>query len=684
MKTYAHVIGIDLGTTNTLACYLKGGKPELIRFPGGKMLPSVLFVDALGNVIVGNNARKRGIIEPSALIRSSKTYIGDNEANKTWTCHGKTFTPTDVATEILKEVRKNVVKQLKCDPDEEIGAVITVPAYFNSNQRDETRIAGQAAGFDVVQIVTEPMAAAVAAVRGMGLDNKKVFVVDLGGGTFDLSVLVANSAKQEYSTLGIDGDHHLGGDDFDQLLTEWLLPYIKDNTDIDMSSLENSGLAEDDYLSRLFEINKAVEKAKIELSDEEETDIDILHFGDVSLQLTLDRKEFEQICEPLFERINTRIKKFLNSGKFNRADLGETILAGGSCYIPRVKEDVEAFGVPPANSSLDRSTLVVIGAANIAEQYKGGMSSSRMDMHDILPHSLGVAVQGEECEIFAPILTAGNPYPCSRSDIFTTVADNQESVLIKVYETGPDCEGMPDLEKHKFYGTILLEGIEIAKAREPQIEVSFDYDQSGCLTVSAQDKKTGARKSATMVKGAQLEEPGKQKPMDLILLMDTSGSMSGEPLRDAKIASRALINELVDLSINRLGLVSFADNARVLNALSQDRAALLRAVDALDANGMTYMEAALRSVDKELKDDKRKKVIILVTDGYDSGNKDATDRFGDELKDKNIRIITIGAGSGVDEGFLKKLASPDDYYKINDMSELRKTFETVISGLSQK
>ena len=276
---FEYVVGIDLGTTTTLACYMKGNSLTFVQFPGAKtMMPSVIFAKEDGRVVVGKKAVNMGVTEPRNMIRSAKTYIGDFETNKQWTCGGRTFTPTDVATEVLKEVREQLIKTLKKSSGykdgEDIGAVITIPAYFNSNQTDETKKAGEAAGFKIIRIVTEPMAAALATIRETSLD-KKVFVIDLGGGTFDMSVLEDDPKKHVYRAIATGGDKRLGGDDFDKALCDYCRKIIEDDTGLDLSSHKTAGMDESDYLCAMNNILTAARKAKEDLSEENETDLSI-------------------------------------------------------------------------------------------------------------------------------------------------------------------------------------------------------------------------------------------------------------------------------------------------------------------------------------------------------------------------------------------------------------------------
>lgn len=350
------IVGIDLGTTNTLACYFKKGKPDFIRFPGGKMLPSVLYVDEAGTLYVGKKAGMQGVIDPKNEIRSSKTYMGD--FSKVWNCNGKKFNATQAATEILKEVKRCIIKKMKCGDDAQIDTVITVPAYFNSNQTDETRKAGKAAGFNVMSIITEPMAAAIAAVTESELD-KKIFVIDLGGGTFDLSVLEADQSSHSYRAIDIDGDRRLGGDDFDEMLKNYLVKIIEDDLGMDLSDYQAAGLDEGEYNSAIGRIRDAATTAKEELSDEQETDIDITNLFTYNgkpydLNISMTRDEFEEECKPLFDKIANRITKFIEeSGRFKLTEISTIVLAGGSCYIPKIQKIAEQIFNKKVNIELE-------------------------------------------------------------------------------------------------------------------------------------------------------------------------------------------------------------------------------------------------------------------------------------------------------------------------------------------
>lgn len=697
MSEYKHVVGIDLGTTNTLACYTRKGKPEFVKFPGGKILPSVLYVDENDVIFVGQKAVSRGNLDPRNQIRSSKTDIGifkdGGRYEKPWNCHGKTFNPTQVATEILKEVRRCFAKREHIADDEPIGAVITVPAYFNSNQTDETRKAGEAAGFQVMQIVTEPMAAAVEAVRDIG-GNKRVLVVDLGGGTFDLSVLEAKQDEGRYKAIAIGGDQKLGGDDFDEALAAYFLSIIEEDTDMDLSSAHAAGMEAAEYYRAKARILEAATEAKCELSDMEETQIDIGNLlapggRDYSFSIKLSRQEFDEICQPLYDKIIERINKFVKdgaeSGKFMAAEIEEVILAGGSSRIPYIQDAVSRVFGKVAKAELDPSTLVVYGAWHIAVASSGLASEGNIHIEDILSHSLGLEILNDQGKlILQKMLEKDTVYPSQRTEPFTTTYDNQEAIEINIYEAGSDCEDEAGIEHHDFYGSMILEGIERAPKGTPCIDVTFSYDKSRCLTVTATDRKTQASRTLQIKKGEKAVSQNRERPIDFMLLIDASGSMKGQELIEAKAAASALVEDMIDFSIHRIGVIKFNDVSELLSPLTDNRANMLQEkINNIVAQMGTNMVGALHKAYDELEKSSNDRVIIIVTDGSPD-RRTQTVNYAKELKEKGIRIIGIGAGAGVNEECLKQIASENDFYKLDTMSELRDTFERVIQRITTR
>ena len=689
-ESYKYVVGIDLGTTNTLACFFRNGRKELVKFAGEPLLPSVLYVDKNGKAYIGNKALHRGATDPRNMVRSSKKYIGDYE-KEPWNLNGKKFTPTDVATEILKEVRANFVRTVDCDPSEKIGAVITVPAYFNNNQRNETRKAGKAAGFEVMWILEEPVAAAIEVIHEEHFD-KKVFVVDIGGGTFDLSVLEADEQQHIYKEIDKDGDPRLGGDDFDEALVNRLIEIIKDDSGKDLSSLSSSGLEESDYHHKRNILLKAAQRAKKELSgDSEESDIEIEDiFDDYDLEMTLTREEFNSICAEIFDKIFARTKRFVdNSKKFKIGDIGRIILAGGTCYIPLIGETIEKmFGIEP-DSGLEKSMLVAYGAAHFAKWKNGGVEGGiAFTLQGIIPHSLGVEIVNKKREyVFEKILTKGSKYPCSNSKNFTTTFDNQTQVDINVYEAGNDAEALSDIKYHKLYGTLTLDGIAPKPKGVPTIKVTFDYDDNQNLTVTALDTQTGDSETKAIKSGQKVEQK-KETPVDLMLLLDVSGSMDSDDVYQAKRASLKLVNEMIDLSVHRMGIISFESYANLLCHLTHDKNQLRQIIEGVHTtNGLTNMPDALEKSETELRNSKNEKIILMMTDGipcthagYPSDNGD-TLRLSRMLSGKGFQIYAIGVGNGTDIDFLKQMADNKNALAIDSMSKLADAFKSVMNSI---
>jgi molecular chaperone DnaK len=675
-----HHIGIDLGTTNSLAGWIKDGKLRLIKFGSSNMLKSVLYFDG-EHLLVGENAKKKGISKPQNVIRSSKTWMGDYE--KSWTLSGRTFSPTDVAAEILSELRKKIANELKLESDDSIEAVITVPAYFTSNQIDETKKAGECAGLIVKKIITEPVAAAVA--YGMNIQgDEKLLVIDLGGGTFDVSILQADNSEKLYKTLALDGDKHLGGDDYDQILYKELCRRFESVCGIDFSSLETYRAAglndEDDYYTISARLMKEAENAKIALTENESCDVfqdNLVYYkgGYKSLETNISREDFERLSLHLSDKIEKTIKKTLESAKLTASTIDRIILVGGSSYMPKIRQIVKKIFGKSSYSDQDLSTLVVKGAAILAEP--GGLE---IRVNDIISHSLGIEVYGDgKTAHLRRLLLKNAVYPCSAEDIFTTVSDNQDEVSINVWEG----EAEHDVELNEFYGGFVLDKIEKAKAGVPQIRVHFDFDASRILTVTAEDLKTGSKKVVQVQKGVRLESE-KSMPIDFALLIDNSGSMRGREMLLAKDACEKLVTQIINLDVHRLGLISFGYEVLTVCKLSQKKSELISAVRGIEASGGTPMGQAIHSGIDMLRVSSNEKVILIVTDGAPDNQKN-TMTAAQEAKSKGIKVITIGVGGGVNSSFLQSIASSrKDYHYVDNMEGLADTFATVVNGLTYK
>ncbi|XME04047.1 Hsp70 family protein [Lachnospiraceae bacterium C1.1] len=473
------LLGIDLGTTNTVCCRFDNTL-DFVKFKGKDLLPSVLYYRD-GKIMVGDSAKKKAITYPENVIISSKTYMGEDE--KVWEIQDRTFTPTEVAENILKEVVKEAKKTYGAD---ECAAVITVPAYFTSKQYRETERAAEAAGLEVIEILPEPMAASIA--YGMDADeNQKIFVIDLGGGTFDVSILSIDG--NEFKTINVDGDRRLGGDDFDKAMVELCLRQIRRDTGMNLSSLDKSGLDNKLYQQIMRKLKFECEKAKIELSAMEETEIIIPSLipkdnGAVNFRLPITRNEFVDRAEELLDRIESIIKRCLNDADCGVDDIDKVILVGGSSNILAVRDMVQRIFNKKTYSDKDLSKLVAIGAAIKATGDKTLIKDKVIVVKNILSHAFGVEVVGDR---FSIILPKGTEYPCKLSGDYTTVSDYQKSIMVKIYE-GEDTE---DISNDFFYDKYSHDGIEHALAGVPTVEITFDFDKNRVLHVSSRDLKTG-------------------------------------------------------------------------------------------------------------------------------------------------------------------------------------------------
>jgi molecular chaperone DnaK len=499
------IIGIDLGTTNSVVAIMEGREPKVIvNEEGSRITPSVVAWDDKGEVLVGQIAKRQAVTNPENTIFSAKRFIGrrfdeineetrrvpykvvraDN-GDSAFNVRGKNMTPPEVSARILMKLKKAAEDYLGEKVNE---AVITVPAYFNDAQRQATKDAGRIAGLEVKRIVNEPTAAALA----YGLDKKKdeiIAVYDFGGGTFDISILeVGDNVVQVMST---NGDTHLGGDDFDNLIIDWMIAEFKKSSGIDVSKDKMA-------LQRLKE---AAEKAKIELSSVQETSINLPFLtvgpgGPVHLDMRLSRAKFEQMITPLVERSMEPVKKALQDAKKSPKDIHEIVLVGGSTRVPLVKETVRKFFGKEPHQGVNPDEVVAIGAAVQAGVLSGDVKD--MVLLDVTPLSLGVETLGGVMTVMIPRNTT---IPTQKKEVFSTATDNQPSVEIHVLQ-GERTEARYNRPLGKFH----LEGIMPAPRGVPKVEVTFDIDANGILSVHAKDTATGKDQKITITANSGLNE----------------------------------------------------------------------------------------------------------------------------------------------------------------------------------
>ncbi|MBL8086918.1 MAG: molecular chaperone DnaK [Chthonomonas sp.] len=498
-------VGIDLGTTNSVVAVMEGGEPIVIATAEGtRTLPSVVAFKANGERLVGVTAKRQAVVNPENTVASIKRFVGHKYSevkeeasrvayqikeakNGMIVAHipavDKDFTPEEISAMILQKLKADAEAYLGTAVDQ---AVITVPAYFNDAQRTATKNAGEIAGLKVLRIINEPTAASLA----YHLDkdkNETVLVFDLGGGTFDVSVLDVGDGVIEVKAT--HGDSHLGGDDFDQKIVEWIASEFKKEQGIDL-------LAQRDALQRLRE---AAEKAKIELSSQVTTNINLPYITAIDnqpkhLDLNLSRAKFEELCSDLLERIRRPLDQALEDAGMGATELDEVILVGGSSRIPMVQALVKEYTKKDPNRSVNPDEVVAIGAA-IQAGVLGGEVKDIL-LLDVTPLSLGVETQGG---IFDKVIDRNTTIPTKKSRVYTTAVDNQPEVEIHVLQGE-----RPLARENKSLGRFHLAGIPAAPARVPQIEVTFDIDANGILQVNAKDLGTGNQQRITITGSGNL------------------------------------------------------------------------------------------------------------------------------------------------------------------------------------
>ena len=509
------IIGIDLGTTNSCVAVMEGNQPTvIINNEGERTTPSVVAFTDGGERKIGNPAKRQAITNPQNTVFSIKRFMGETyeqvqkeiarvpykvvrgENNTPRVdINGKLYSPQEISAMILQKMKKTAEDYLRQEVTE---AVITVPAYFSDSQRQATKEAGKIAGLDVKRIINEPTAAALA----YGLDKKnkdmKVAVYDLGGGTFDISILELGGGVFEVKST--NGDTHLGGDDFDQEIINWLAQeFANENGGID---LKKDPMA----LQRLKE---AAEKAKIELSNQTSTEINLPYIMPVDgipkhLVKTLTRAKFEQLCDNLFQRSIEPCRQALKDAGLNASDIDEVLLVGGSTRIPKVQELVKEFFGKEPNRSVNPDEVVAIGAS-----IQGGVLAGDVKdvlLLDVTPLSLGIETLGG---VMTKLIESNTTIPTHKSQVFSTAADNQPSVEIHVLQGE-----RPMAKDNKEIGLFHLDGIAPAPRGIPQIEVTFDIDANGILNVSAKDKATGKEQNIRIEASSGLSDEEIQRMRD--------------------------------------------------------------------------------------------------------------------------------------------------------------------------
>ena len=586
----AKTIGIDLGTTNSVVAVMEGGKPTVIaNAEGMRTTPSIVGFSKTGERLVGQLAKRQAILNPDKTIASIKRHMGEDYKKN---IDGKDYTPQEISAMILRKLADDASSYLG---EKVTSAVITVPAYFNDSQRQATKDAGKIAGLDVLRIVNEPTAAALA--YGLEKDkSEKVLVFDLGGGTFDVSILEIGDGVHE--VLSTSGDTHLGGDDFDEKVMNWICDEFKKTEGIDLRSDKQA----------MQRIKEAAEKAKCELSSVVETNINLPFItadanGPKHLDLSLTRAKFEDLCHDLLERCKKPVEQAIQDAGISKGDINEVVLVGGSSRIPAVQQLVKDYTGKEPNQSVNPDEVVAVGAAIQAGVLAGEVND--IVLLDVTPLTLGIETLGG---VMTPLVPRNTTIPVSKSQVFSTAENNQTAVDIQVLQGE-----RPMARDNKSLGMFRLEGIAPAMRGVPQIEVTFDIDANGIVNVSAKDKATNKEQKITITNSSNLSEEDIDK---MVKEAEANAAEDKKKKEEAEVKNNAnsLITSAERIVKDFEGKIDKADEEK----LNEQKEALKKALD----------ENKLADDLKKLSEELQQTMFSISQKAYEAVQKDESANAG--------------------------------------------------------